>query len=74
MAVYVICPHCGHPSVVSRRRAGKSRLCRQCAKMYFFEESAYLAAEAVPAFSTEDGFFFLPRASHSTRVPVLELA
>jgi uncharacterized protein YbaR (Trm112 family) len=74
VAVYVICPHCGHPSVLSRLRTGKGRYCRQCARLYFVEESASLAAEAMALHSPQDVAFLSRRSTFSTLVPVLEIA
>jgi len=34
MPVYVSCPHCQHPMVVSAKARGKARLCRQCGGAY----------------------------------------
>lgn len=73
MSVYVICPHCGHPSVVSRRRAGKERMCRQCRMIYFVEESASLSAEAIPVQSATGVAFPTLRQVRSPFVPALEL-
>ncbi len=48
MAVYVICPHCGHPTVVSRGHTNRGRYCRQCGEVYYIGESGSLEADAVP--------------------------
>ena len=34
MPVYVTCPHCEHPMVVSQRDRRRGRLCRQCSGGY----------------------------------------
>ena len=52
MAVYVICPHCLHPTVVSRGHTGKGRYCRQCSEVFFVGASPSLAADTVPVRST----------------------
>ncbi|MBN1346586.1 MAG: hypothetical protein JXQ73_28105 [Phycisphaerae bacterium] len=48
MAIYVICPHCLHPTVVRRGRTGRARVCRQCNLLYVINESPALAADAIP--------------------------
>ncbi len=73
MAVYVICPHCFHPTVVPRARAGKGRLCRQCGQMYFVGQSSSLAADAIPVRSGAH-LDLLTRQAAPTHLPVYEIA
>ena len=72
MAVYVICPHCLHPTVVPRGRTGKGRLCRQCGQVYVVDDSAALAAEAVPVRSQSD-MTLLKRQTARMRLPVYRI-
>lgn len=73
MAIYVICPHCNHPTVVPRLRTGKGRVCRQCGQAYFIGESASLAGDAVPVQTVAD-LAWLKLRSTPGYVPVYELA
>ncbi len=34
MPVYLHCPHCEHPQVISATRRGKALLCKQCGRAY----------------------------------------
>lgn len=34
MPVYLHCPHCEHPQIVSPRRRGRTLFCRQCGRAY----------------------------------------
>jgi hypothetical protein len=45
VSVYVICPHCSHPTVIPRSSTGKHRVCRQCYCLYFVCDSTSVIAE-----------------------------
>jgi len=73
MAVYVICPHCCHPTVLSRQRTGKGQQCRQCGKAYFVDGAASLAAEAVPV-QSRGHLSLLKQYAGPAALPVYEIA
>ncbi|MCB9857558.1 MAG: hypothetical protein H6818_17895 [Phycisphaerales bacterium] len=39
MPAYVVCPHCGHPSVISVTAEGRRYRCRQCNGYYLIRQT-----------------------------------
>jgi uncharacterized paraquat-inducible protein A len=73
VSIYVICPHCNHPTVMPRVRTGKGRVCRQCGQAYFVGDSASLEGDAIPVRSAAD-LASLSLHSASSPAPVYVLA
>jgi len=40
MPVYIHCPHCEHPHVISAHRRGKALFCKQCGWVYQTSKTA----------------------------------
>ncbi len=55
MAVYVTCPKCYHPAVVSHFAAGQYRTCRQCQEVFPVNPSDTLTDEMASLWSAETG-------------------
>ena len=65
MPVYVQCPHCEHPRVVSPGDRGKTTFCRQCGRAFRPSKTAAVA-EPLPYVSIGE----LRRKPRPTRQPV----